>query len=69
MRQSKTPEPAYVRARYLLARYDLSRTTLWRGIRSGALPAPVYLPGGQRRWALADLERWESKNLRAGGKP
>jgi predicted DNA-binding transcriptional regulator AlpA len=62
-------ERVYVRAAYLLARLDISRTKLWRDVKSGRLPAPCYLPGGQRRWLLADLERWEAEHLRGEVKP
>jgi predicted DNA-binding transcriptional regulator AlpA len=63
MQQPKHPEAVYVRSAYLLARYDLSRTTLWRRVRAGDMPAPRYLPGGQRRWLLADVLAWETKHL------
>jgi predicted DNA-binding transcriptional regulator AlpA len=59
MAQSETAPPTYVRATYLLRRYNVSRATLWRGLKRGTYPAPLYLPGGQRRWRLADLEAWE----------
>lgn len=59
----KQTETVYVRAAYPMARYDLSRTTLWRRIKDGKFPPPRYLPGGQRRWLLADLLAWEAATL------
>jgi predicted DNA-binding transcriptional regulator AlpA len=51
----------YARSRDVLQRFLISRTTLWRLVRNGKFPAPVYMPGGQRRWLLADLERFEAE--------
>ncbi len=68
MTQSKQPEAVFVRASWPMVRYDLSRTTLWRRVKDGKFPKPVYLPGGQRRWRLADLLAWEAKHLGGGAK-
>ena len=65
MPQSKQPDAVYVRASWPMRRYDLGRTTLWRRIRDGKFPAPRYLPGGQRRWLVADLLAWEAEHLGA----
>jgi predicted DNA-binding transcriptional regulator AlpA len=56
-------ESPYVRASWPMARLGWSRTTLWRRIKDGTFPAPRYLPGGQRRWLLAELLAWEAKHL------
>ncbi len=55
----------YVRASWPMQRYDWSRTTIWRKCREGKFPAPRFLPGGQRRWLLADLLAWEAEHLGA----
>jgi len=57
------PEVAYVRASWPMTRYALSRTTLWRRVKGGQFPQPRHLPGGQRRWLLADLLAWEAATL------
>lgn len=57
------PEVTFVRASWPMTRYDLSRTTLWRRAKNGTFPQPRRLPGGQRRWLLADLLAWEAKTL------
>jgi len=67
MPQSKQPERAYVPASYPMARYALGRTTLWRRIKNGTFPPPRFLPGGQRRWLLAELLEWERKTLGPAG--
>jgi predicted DNA-binding transcriptional regulator AlpA len=49
-----------------MERYGWSRTTIWRRVKDGTFPRPRYLPGGQRRWLLADLLAWEAEHLGAG---
>jgi predicted DNA-binding transcriptional regulator AlpA len=51
-----------------MRRYGIGRTKLWRDVKTGRFPAPVYLPGGQRRWRLAQLLEWEA-NLGAEPEP
>ena len=66
---SCAPAPVYLRSGPVRARYGGSRpigaATLWRWIKARKFPAPRYLPGGQRVWALADLEAWEAAHLQA----
>ena len=53
--------PAILRTPAVLALIGLSRTTLWRGVRSGDFPAPVRLGGKGSRavgWRREDVERW-----------
>jgi predicted DNA-binding transcriptional regulator AlpA len=57
------PEVAFVRGSWPMTRYGLSRTTLWRRTKNGTFPQPRYLPGGQRRWLLAELLAWEAATL------
>jgi len=41
-------------------RYRVSRVTLWNWRRAATFPQPsLTLPGGQLRWDLSDLVRWE----------
>lgn len=60
------PEVIYVRASWPMKRYALSRVTIWRMYNAGKFPKPRYLPGGQRRWVLAELLAWEETVLAAG---
>ena len=53
--------PHILRTRAVLAIIGLSRTSLWRRVRSGDFPAPVRLGGEGSRavgWRRADVERW-----------
>lgn len=62
--------PVYVTPAEVCRRFQFSLTTLWRLQRSGAFVAPRYLPGGQRRYLLADVLRWEAEHLQArAGQP
>lgn len=67
MAKSNQPAPTYVPARWLMQRYAIGYTKLWRDQKAGRIPAPRYLPGGQRRWLLAELLAWEEKTLGAPG--
>ena len=45
----------------VLAAVGISRTTLWRRIKSGEFPPPVRLGGASAKiigWRRADVERW-----------
>ncbi len=48
----------FLSAADVMRRFGISSTTLWRWLRTGRFPKPRYTPGGHRRWANADLERW-----------
>jgi predicted DNA-binding transcriptional regulator AlpA len=53
---------AYLTQRDVLARYRISRTTLWTWRQSGGFPAPVQLgPSPTLRWRIADLLAWEGR--------
>jgi predicted DNA-binding transcriptional regulator AlpA len=67
MSNPNQPEPVFVRSSWPMQRYGYSRTTIWRRVKNGTFPAPRYLPGGQRRWLLADLLEWERLHLGASG--
>lgn len=46
--------------KYLAARYEVARATVWRWVREGKFPAPVKIGSNCTRWRLADVEAWES---------
>lgn len=35
---------------------SIGKSTLWRGVKNGELPAPIKI-GGATRWRVADLQR------------
>ena len=54
-------EPQILRIADVLAATALSRTTLWRRVKTGDFPAPIRLGGaGSRavRWRRTDIETW-----------
>ncbi|WP_193085512.1 AlpA family phage regulatory protein [Halomonas sp. 3F2F] len=40
-------------------RYKISRSTLWRWIKDGHMPAPVRIGPRAVRWSLSALLSWE----------
>jgi len=36
---------------------DTSRTTIWRLLRAGEFPEPLFI-GSRRAWRLTDIETW-----------
>lgn len=38
----------------------ISRTTAWRGVRAGWLPAPVQISPGRCAWRASDIVAWQS---------
>ena len=48
----------------LAERYQVSRATIWRWARSKRFPGPINLSEGCTRWRLADIEQWETEQLR-----
>ena len=45
------------------ARYATSKHSIYRWIRDQReFPLPIVLPSGIKRWAVADLIEWESRN-------
>ena len=49
---------AFLSDRQVAQRYNISRVTVWRWVKSKGFPQPVRLMGSTR-WKLADLEWWE----------
>ena len=50
----------YVRDTDLAARYSISRSTVWRWVKKGLLPAPIQLSEACTRWRLDDIERLDA---------
>lgn len=45
------------------ARYATSKHSIYRWIRDHReFPLPIVLPSGIKRWAVADLIEWETRN-------
>jgi len=42
-------------------RYGVARSTWWRWLSEGVIPAPVKIGPRATRWKLSDLEAWEAK--------
>lgn len=49
----------YISDLQLAARYNVSRSTIWRWRARGILPDPVELSPGTTRWKSGDIERFE----------
>lgn len=56
-------ENVFLSDKQLGARYDTSRSTIWRWVRNGDFPEPVKLSPGCTRWALETVAAWERKRL------
>ena len=53
--------PAILRIQDVVKMVGLSRTSIWRRIRSGDFPQPILLGGDGSRavgWHRAEIERW-----------
>jgi hypothetical protein len=48
-------------------RYPWSSTTLWRKIRDGRFPPPIYIAGSPC-WSVDALEAWEAEQRKEGGR-
>ena len=56
---SQSPEPArLISRRLVLERTCLSRTELWRRIKSGRFPEPVRLGPQKVAWLEASVSQW-----------
>ena len=55
----------YLTDRDLMARFSVSRPTIWRWLAEGVLPRPVHLTPGTTRWLLADIETFEAQRRAA----
>jgi prophage regulatory protein len=45
------------------SRIGLSRTTIWRLIKSGDFPASVQISAARRAWAASAIESWIASKL------
>jgi prophage regulatory protein len=55
----------FIRAAEVLNMIGVSRTTLWRMVRSGVFPAPIRITSRNRGYLLQDVEAW----MRARAEP
>jgi predicted DNA-binding transcriptional regulator AlpA len=39
---------------------NISRSTAWREVRAGRLPAPHRISAGRKAWALSDVHAWQA---------
>ena len=58
------PQVIYMSDTALATRYQVSRATIWRWAQTKRFPNPVKLSEGCTRWRLADIEQWESEQVR-----
>ena len=58
MRAAQTPEPDLLRCSEVVERFGVSKTQLYRLIRSGHFPSPIRIGERSVRWRRADLDRW-----------
>ncbi|MGJ7456964.1 helix-turn-helix transcriptional regulator [Halomonas sp. RA08-2] len=49
----------YYSDKQLAERFGVTRSTIWRWVKIGLLPAPVRLTKGCTRWRSPDIEAWE----------
>lgn len=52
----------YARDIEIANRYDVTRQSIWRWVRTANFPKPVKLSPGCTRWRIADVIRWEQSN-------
>ena len=50
-----TPSAEYLSDRAIAARFSISRSTVWRWVRSGSLPPPIRMGAATTRWRLSDI--------------
>ena len=65
-------EPQVLRTSDVLAATGLSRTTLWRRVKSGEFPAPIRLGGTKSRavgWRRTEIDVWIDQRSRAASAP
>src|SRR5690606_26247522 len=57
-RGARSMETRYITIHGVCRRYSIGRRTVWRWVREGILPAPVYLagPGSGARWRVDVLD-------------
>lgn len=63
-------ESAILRLRALTVLLGISRTTVWRRVKNGEIPAPIRLGGTKSQaigWRRTEIERWLADRPRATG--
>lgn len=62
MKSKMPPElPRMIGAREIEAITGLSRTTIWRLVKSGKFPPPVELSKQKRAWPETELRKWNDE--------
>ncbi len=61
------PQVIFMSDTAVAARYQVSRATIWRWAQARRFPNPIKLSEGCTRWRLAEVEQWESEQLKASG--
>lgn len=53
----------YIDIRAICQRYSISSRTVWRRVKKGLLPEPIYFDGPQSgaRWKLSELDRLDAE--------
>ena len=51
----KLPDSAFITQRCIELLYAVSGTTVWRRVKSGALPRPTRIGPQQNRWRAGDI--------------
>lgn len=62
---SSWPDEAFVQIQVVALLFDCSRSTVWRRIKQGIIPAPVKLAESCAAWRVGELR--EALALLAGG--
>lgn len=64
--EGRADEPEYVGAEWLMTRYDISESCVYKWVRNKILPPPVRLGPNTSRWKRSTLMDWEvSREARA----
>jgi len=60
-------QPLLLKADEVAHLLSISSRTLWRLVRAGEFPSPIYV-GGSTRWRLTDIENWVDDGRPGGGR-
>jgi prophage regulatory protein len=61
------PDTGFLRQRQVLVLVPVSKSTLWRRVRSKSFPAPVKLSPHVTAWRAEDIRRWIHEQGREDG--
>ena len=58
----------YIDIHAVASRYSIARRTVWRYVRDGVIPPPIYLagPGSGARWRIDLLDRHDAERDASG---